>query len=308
MGARVNFVDTLYQQGRILSQETYTKWRGYAEFLDNYKLEFTDVGAVITEVNADYDREVFADHDTYLAIYNMMLGKPYDPLPANDGEAFITNEDYESGEVVITVVDPTYQGPFEDLSFAASGPPGMFSLIRATINATLQANGASLLSIDMLETNTQRLWNLPIYSNYKIRAFYHGSPIAPMLIVLILAALAAIFLTVLVWRVGSAVEMQQKTKQTEATTSVIRDLNTTLQDPNVPEDVKRAIADAIAKALPSLTKALNIPPAKSIVEQASDLLTKVAIIGGIGLGVFVLIQFLPTITGSIQRSQARSRG
>ncbi len=300
MGQRANYIDQLLATGKITDPLAGSNIRAFAEFLDDYQQGFADVSIVVNFVNSVYSAGVFKDHDAYLNVYNMMLGLPYNPLPDNLGQAFITNEDYRFGLVDIRVYDAVYQGPFDDISLAANGPPGAADLLRQAIRTSLGTRDATLLSIDVVETTTKRLWNLPIYANYKVRIFYHGSPFNALTVAGVLIGLIGlVFFTVLVWRVGSAYDAKQRTKQIDLTTLAVNTLAAIAADKNNPPDLRLAATNGTASALPEVMKALKIPEPKSTIEAWKNLL----LVGVIGVGVLMV---LPPVIGMLSKPRSRA--
>lgn len=293
MGERTDYIDFLLQQGRIKDPNVGSYLHSYAEYLD-YGNTFSNVGEIIDWVNSV--RVAFADHDAYLSVYNMMLGLPYNPLPDNIGQAFITNEDYYYGLVDIRVVDALYQGPFEDLSFAANGPPGVSNLIQQAVQGALASRGAKLLSIDFLETETKRLWNVPLYANYKVRVFYHGSPFDPLTVFAVLAILVTVMVIVVAWRVGSAYDARQDTKQTEMTTQALNTMAKRATDPNTPPEERTILLGIIKEGYTEVMKALGVPkPIGDTLAGYKNLL----VAGLVGVGA---IMVLPSLLQSLKKT------
>lgn len=292
MGARADYVQSLLAEGKIKDPVVGPNLIAFAQFLDD-GYTFADLGAAVAYVNSIYS--YFRDHDSYLNVYNLVMGKPYNPLPDNEGLAFITNEDYQYGLVDIRVYDAVYQGPFDDLSFAANGPPGSADLLRLAVNQALESRGATLLSVDVMETVTRRIWNLPLYSNYKARVFFHGSPLDALTLAAVLLILSGIMFVVLLWRVGSAYDAAQKTKQVEETTAAVNAIAKRATDPKTPPEEREKLLDILETALPEQLKALGIPKARE--EDWLGGAKKLLVAGMVGIGA---IMILPALIDSMK--------
>lgn len=291
---RVDYIS--YLTGHFSTQSEMDNWIGWARYLDEITPSFDIVQSIIAQASEAYRNGRILDYETYTVLYNMAVGLPYD----QDGDPYITNQDYEMGLVDIKIYD-AYQGDFQDFSLMLDAGPYLSGVIRATIKAAVESQGGTILSLDIKETTTQKLWNLPLYSNYAVRVFYHGTPAIPAVMMAVIYALSIIGIIVLVWRVTAVMQTQDITKQIVSTNQMNEGLTAIANDPANSETVRKAALDAIKVSQEELTKKLNIQ--KEADKSANPLanIENIVMYAAIGLGLVLAFKVFQEVRPSIGR-------
>jgi len=267
--SRLAYVDS--NASKFANYQLYLDWRTIVFAIEQYG---ADAGPLTAKLNLEWQKKLVLDYVFYSNLYNIIIGATWD-TNGNDSQMYITNEDYADHLVDMHLYDvSTYEGEVGDFSLMLDGPAGLKTAIVSAIKSTIEFKGSTVRSIDIMETTTRQVWGFPIYSNYAVRVFWHGSPLIPGLAALIVYAIvAALFLigvTVAIWQITKTQQIGQVTKQV----STVEDTNKALLDiynnPNTTPSDKEKILEAITKSQIEVSKTVGVVPKVSDKGAFSD--------------------------------------
>ncbi len=226
-----------------------------------------------------------------------------DPLLSSGGGIdFFPTEDIVAG-LVDTSINPDasdYMGEIGEFSFIASGPPLMRGLIRQTIKAAMYDQGLTWLQIDIMETTTKQFMGLPVWGNYTVKVYFHGSPILAVPAIAfwgIIAAVLVIGITVAIWQLSTSYQAGQSARKVDVTLDYLTTEQTRVT--NLPAGPAK---DAEQKNLDDLKKksvtALTAPGGDLAPKGAGTNWGQLALIGIIVFGVFAATGAIKTLKGS----------
>lgn len=295
---RVQYIDSNISS--FATQDVYNRWWGICQDLDNFGYgQIVDKAPLINQLNIDHQNKLFLIYELYSNLYNMMINAPYD-TNGNDSQMYITNEDYLTPGVVdmhLYDVSP-YADEIGDFSMMLSGPAYLKEPIVSAIKFAIEQKGGTVRSIDIMETTTRQVWGFPIYSNYAVRVFWHGSPLVPGLAALIIyfvfAALLIIGVYGIVWQITKTQQIAEITKQVSAVEEINKIIAKNASDLNIPQEERAKWLDILAKSQLKISEAVGVEPKtpnKSPFGDVADIVKWVAI----GLGIVMATSVFKTV-------------